>query len=567
MFLGTTASQPRLQDRQNEANIQYTYLTYRQKAILWSAFSKTTHPKLEEREFFAKQMGLPAETGAKSVQIWFQNLRNLSLQPIMVNEDQIRLQHRKNETRLARTKYTAGQKVTLWRAYAQNKFPNKQMDEELVRKLGLPTETGVKSVQNWFKNRRSDAKKKKLEPIKSSPTTNQPQQVATNTPPQSVSPPEKLQGRGEVNLAATPTSQQIQGCSQVNWAAIATQQIQGRGLVNQAPTSQQLQRRGQVNLAATPPSRQIQGCGQVGFAAAFIPQQIHGRGQVNRAPTSQQIQRRGQVNLAATPTSQQLQGRGHHHPYHNVPVSRAPPSVRLAQQSIQFAATPMYHRRRAPQQLQEGGRVHIQYATTPTQEEERVQVHYAATTTHDEERVQAQYAATSTQEDGRVQTKEEGRFQAQYDAKTISLEETITLYRAPPSVGPPQQLQWFGQNSLAATPPTQSCPPSVSPNQQFEVQIHRVALTTTPPSSVSPPQGGQGFGSTNRGALTTTPPPLSVSPPQGGNGCGLTNQVATPQPTATYEGQAPQMTDASGESRLSPSWQPHLFEDFYLNFD
>ena len=83
------------------------------------------------------------------------------------------------------------------------------MEEELVRKLGLPTDTGVQTVRNWFKNRRSDAKKKKLELIKTSPTTNQPQQVATptNTPPQSVSPPEKLQGRGQVNLAATPTSQ------------------------------------------------------------------------------------------------------------------------------------------------------------------------------------------------------------------------------------------------------------------------------------------------------------------------------------------------------------------------
>ena len=120
-------------------------------------------------------------------------------------------------------------------------------------------------------------------------------------------------------------------------------------------------------------------------------------------------------------------------------------------------------------------------------------------------------------------------FQAQDDVKTISLEETITLYRAPPSVSPPQILQGHGQKFLAATPPTQSCPPSVSPNQQFEVQTHRDALTTTPPpSSVSPPQGGQWFGSTNWVALTTTPPPLCVSPPKRGNGCGLTNQVTTP---------------------------------------
>ena len=417
----------------------------------------------------------------------------------------IRLQHGQNGKRQARTKYTAGQKVTLWRAYAQNKYPNKQMEEELVRKLGLPTDTGVQTVRNWFKNRRSDAKKKKLELIKTSPTTNQPQQVATptNTPPQSISPPEKLQGRGQVNLAATPTSQQIQGCGQVSWAAGVT------------------------------------------------PQQIHGRGQVNRAPTSQQIQRHGQVNLAATPTSQQLQGRVHHHPYHNVPVSRAPPSVRLAQQSIHFAATSMYHRRREAQQLQEGGRVQAQYAATSTQEG-RVQTQYAATSTQEEGRVQTKFAATPTQG--------KGCFQAQYDAKTIFLEETITLYRAPPSVSPPQQLQGCGQNSLAATPPTQSFPPSVSPNQQFEVQTHRGALTTTPPpSSVSPPQGGQGFGTTNRGALSTTPPPSSVSPP---NGCGLTNQVAT-----SPEGQAPQTTAASDESRLSPSWKPHLFEDFYLTFD
>ena len=127
--------------------------------------------------------------------------------------------------------------------------------------------------------------------------------------------------------------------------------------------------------------------------------------------------------------------------------------------------------------------------------------------------------------------------------------------------------------------------------QQFEVQIHRSALTTTPPpSSVSPPQGGQGFGSTNCGVLTTTPPPLSFNPSQGGQGfgstnrgvltttpppsslsppygCGLTNQVATPPTMATYEGHAPQTTVASGESRLSPSWKPHLFEDFYLTFD
>ena len=73
------------------------YYTNKQKAILWSAFSKTTHPKPEEMEFFAKQMGLPAKTGALSVQIWFQNQRNLTLQPIMVNEDQVRLQHGKNE--------------------------------------------------------------------------------------------------------------------------------------------------------------------------------------------------------------------------------------------------------------------------------------------------------------------------------------------------------------------------------------------------------------------------------------------------------------------------------------
>ena len=142
----------------------------------------------------------------------------------MVNEDQIRLQNGKNEKRQY-TKYTAGQKVILWRAYAQNKFPDKQMEEELVKKLGLPTETGVKSVQTWFKNRRSDGKKKKLEPIKSFLTTNQPQQVATptNTPPQSVRPPEKLQGRGQVNLVATPTSQQIQGCGQVKWASTSQQ--------------------------------------------------------------------------------------------------------------------------------------------------------------------------------------------------------------------------------------------------------------------------------------------------------------------------------------------------------
>ena len=63
------------------------------------------------------------------------------------------LQHGQNEKRQY-TKYTTGQKVILWRAYAQNKFPDKQMEEELVRKLGLPTETGVKSDQNWFKNRR-----------------------------------------------------------------------------------------------------------------------------------------------------------------------------------------------------------------------------------------------------------------------------------------------------------------------------------------------------------------------------------------------------------------------------
>ena len=46
-------------------------------------------------------------------------------------------------------------------------------------------------------------------------------------------------------------------------------------------------------------------------------------------------------------------------------------------------------------------------------------------------------------------------FQAQDDVKTISLEETITLYRAPPSVSPPQILQGHGQNFLAATPNTE----------------------------------------------------------------------------------------------------------------
>ena len=251
------------------------YYTNKQRAILWSAFSKTTHAKPEEREFFAKQMGLSSETGAQSVQIWFQNQRNLALQPIMVNEDQIRLQNGQNEKRQY-TKHTAGQKVILWRAYAQNKFPNKQMEEELVRKLGLPTETGVKTVQNWFKNRRSDGKKRKFEPIKSSSTTNQPQQVATptNTPPQSVSPPEKLHRRGQVNLPATPTSQQIQGGGQVNWAA--------------TNTNQQFQGRGQVTLAATPPFRQIQGCGKVNWEATITPKPIQGRGQVNQAPTFQQ---------------------------------------------------------------------------------------------------------------------------------------------------------------------------------------------------------------------------------------------------------------------------------------
>ena len=73
LFLDATASQPRLQDRQNEANIQYTH---RQEAILWSAFSQTTHPNPDEREFLAQQMGLPVEKGARLVQIWFQNRRN-----------------------------------------------------------------------------------------------------------------------------------------------------------------------------------------------------------------------------------------------------------------------------------------------------------------------------------------------------------------------------------------------------------------------------------------------------------------------------------------------------------
>ena len=73
LFLDATVSQTRLQDRQNEANIQYTY---RQEAILWSAFSQTTHPNPDEREFLAQQMGLPVEKGARLVQIWFQNRRN-----------------------------------------------------------------------------------------------------------------------------------------------------------------------------------------------------------------------------------------------------------------------------------------------------------------------------------------------------------------------------------------------------------------------------------------------------------------------------------------------------------
>ena len=76
MFFGATVSQPRLQYRQNKANIRKIQYTYRQKAILWSAFSQTLHPKPDEREFLAQQMGLPAETGARLVQIWFQNRRN-----------------------------------------------------------------------------------------------------------------------------------------------------------------------------------------------------------------------------------------------------------------------------------------------------------------------------------------------------------------------------------------------------------------------------------------------------------------------------------------------------------
>ena len=76
---------------------KYTQYTDKQKTILWSAFSKTTHPKPEEREFLAKQMGLPVKTGARSVQIWFQNQRNLALQPMKVNEDQVGLQNEENE--------------------------------------------------------------------------------------------------------------------------------------------------------------------------------------------------------------------------------------------------------------------------------------------------------------------------------------------------------------------------------------------------------------------------------------------------------------------------------------
>ena len=76
MFLGATASQPRLQDHENRANNHKIQYTYRQKAILWSAFSKTAHPKPDETEFLAQKMGLPAKTGARLVQIWFQNRRN-----------------------------------------------------------------------------------------------------------------------------------------------------------------------------------------------------------------------------------------------------------------------------------------------------------------------------------------------------------------------------------------------------------------------------------------------------------------------------------------------------------
>ena len=75
LFVGTTASQPRFENGQNEATGKIKY-THRQKAILWSAFTQTTHPKPDEREFLAQKMGLPAETGARLVQIWFQNRRN-----------------------------------------------------------------------------------------------------------------------------------------------------------------------------------------------------------------------------------------------------------------------------------------------------------------------------------------------------------------------------------------------------------------------------------------------------------------------------------------------------------
>ena len=76
MFSGTAAAQPRLEDGQNEATGGKIQYTYKQNAILWSAFSRTTHPKPDEREFLAQQMGLPAQTGARLVQIWFQNRRN-----------------------------------------------------------------------------------------------------------------------------------------------------------------------------------------------------------------------------------------------------------------------------------------------------------------------------------------------------------------------------------------------------------------------------------------------------------------------------------------------------------
>ena len=95
LFSGT-AVQPKMVNEDLDRT-KYTQYTDEQKAILWRAFSKTTYPKPEEREFLAKKMGLSVKTGARSVQIWFQNQRNFALQPILVNEDQFGLQNGQNE--------------------------------------------------------------------------------------------------------------------------------------------------------------------------------------------------------------------------------------------------------------------------------------------------------------------------------------------------------------------------------------------------------------------------------------------------------------------------------------